>query len=109
MSVCVASFTVRCIECMSTILIMVLLHSFNPDRFAPHTSHARRGLEFCPFGTPGQRKCPGYVFSHFETTVMVSILIRQFQLVPIPGQVVERDYGLVTMPKNEIYITVEER
>ena len=40
---------------------------------------------------------------------MVSILIRQFQLVPIPGQVVERDYGIVTTPKNELYISVKER
>ena len=87
----------------------LFLCRFNPDRFAPHTSHARRGLEFCPFGTPSRRKCPGYIFSHFETTVILSILLHRFQVVLVPNQVVERDYGLVTMPKNELYISIKER
>ena len=84
-------------------------HRFNPDRFAPETSHARRGLEFCPFGTPSRRICPGNVFSHFEITIFVSILIHRFQVVPIPDQVVEREYGLVITPKNELFISVKER
>ena len=82
---------------------------FNPDRFAPHTDRACRGLEFCPFGIPSRHKCPGYLFSHFETTVLLSILVHQFQLIPIPDQEVEHDYGLVTMPAKEIYISVKER
>jgi cytochrome P450 len=82
---------------------------FNPDRFAVHTDHARRGLEFCPFGTPSRRKCPGYTFSHFETTVILAILLFRFQLVAVPDQVVERDHGLVTMPAKELFVLVKER
>ena len=39
----------------------------------------------------------------------MSILIHRFQVVPIPGQVVEREYGLVTAPKDELYISIKER
>lgn len=85
------------------------LAEFNPDRFAPHSDHGRRGLEFCPFGTPSRRKCPGYVFSHFETTVMLSVLLYRYQVVAVPDQKVERDHGLVTMPAKELYILVKER
>jgi cytochrome P450 family 20 subfamily A len=85
------------------------LEEFNPDRFAVHTDHARRGLEFCPFGTPSRRKCPGYTFSHFETTVILAILLFRFQLVAVPDQVVERDHGLVTMPAKELFVLVKER
>ena len=40
---------------------------------------------------------------------MAGILLCQFQVVPVPNQNVERDYGLVTTPKSELYITVRER
>jgi len=84
-------------------------HRFNPDRFAPNGPHARRGLEFCPFGTPSRRKCPGYIFSYFEATIMAGILLRRFQVVPVPNQKVERSHGLLTIPNSEAYITVRER
>lgn len=93
----------------SRLCVLNIFYRFNPDRFAAHTSHAKRGLEFCPFGTPSRRKCPGYVFSHFETTVILSILLQRFRIVPVPDQVVELDHGLVTGPKSELYITVKER
>ena len=100
--------TVYSVDC--TVLAMVFLHRFNPDRFATHTSHARRGLEFCPFGIPSRRKCPAYIFSHFEITIIISILIRRFQLFRFPNQLVELDYGLFsTLPKDELYIFVKER
>ena len=81
---------------------------FNPDRFAASEDHAKRGLEFCPFGTPSRRKCPGHIFAHFEATVILSILLLQFQVVPIPDQVVEPDYGAVTTPSTELYIFVKK-
>ena len=84
-------------------------HRFNPDRFAPNGPHAQRGLEFCPFGIPGRRKCPGSFFTHFETTIMAGILLHRFQVVLLPNQKVEKYYGLATMLKNELYITVKER
>ena len=100
--------TITALE-VQVVTLFSCYHRFNPDRFAPNGPHARRGLEFCPFGTPSRRKCPGYIFTHFEATIMAGILLRQFQVVPVPNQKVERDHGLVTTPKNELYITVRER
>ena len=85
------------------------LYRFDPDRFAPGGPHARRGAEFCPFGTNSPRKCPGYQFSYFEVTVFTSILLHRFTLVPVEGQHVEQVHGLVTEPKEEIYIYVRAR
>ena len=81
---------------------------FNPDRFAPTTSHAKRGLEFCPFGTPSDRKCPAYLLAHFETTIILAILLYKFQIFPVPNQVVRREHGLVTKPAEEVYIIVKK-
>ena len=85
------------------------LHRFDPDHFAPGSPHARRGAEFCPFGTNSPRKCPGYQFSYFEVTVFTSILLHRFNLVPVEGQNVEQVHGLVTEPKEEIYLYVRAR
>ena len=84
-------------------------HRFDPDRFAPNSSHAKRGLEFCPFGVPSRRLCPGYQFSYFEVSTIVPLLLHRFSLSMDSGQCVERMYGLVTEPKEEFFLTVEER
>ena len=85
------------------------LHRFDPHHFAPYGPHARRGPEFCPFGTNNPRKCPGYQFSYFEVAVFTSILLHRFTLVPVEGQHVEQVHGLITEPKEEIYIYVRAR
>ena len=84
-------------------------HRFDPDHFAPGSPHTRRGAEFCPFGTNNLRKSPGYQFFYFEVTVFTSILPHHFILVPVEGQHVELNYGLVTKPKEEIYFHVRVR
>ena len=82
---------------------------FDPDRFAPNSPHAKRGLEFCPFGLPSRRKCPGYQFSYFEVSTIVPLLLHRFSLSMDGSQCVERKYGLVTEPKEEFFLTVEKR
>ena len=82
---------------------------FDPDRFAPNTPHAKRDLEFCPFGVPSRRKCPGYQFSYFEVSTIVPLLLHRFSLSMDGSQCVERMYGLVTEPKEDFFLTVEER
>ena len=37
--------------------------TFDPDRFAPGSIHAKRGLEFRPFGVPNIRRCPANQFT----------------------------------------------
>ena len=66
-------------------------------------------MAFQPFGFAGKRKCPGYRFSYAEAFVFLSVLIRRFKFTLVEGQVVEPAYGLVTSPKDEIWITVSER
>ena len=85
------------------------LHRFDPDHFAPGNPHARRGAEFCPFGTNSPRKCPGYLFSYFEVTIFASILLHHFVFIPVEGQHVEQVHGLVTEPKEDILLYVRAR
>ena len=86
-----------------------LLNRFDPDHFAPGNPHARRGPEFCPFGTNSPRKCPGYLFSYFEVTIFASILLHRFTFIPVEGQHVEQVHGLVTEPKEDILLYVRAR
>ena len=110
---------------------------WNPDRFAPS---GKRGNEFCPFGIHSRRKCPGYLFSYFEVTVFVAVLLQRythtpsciharlldtciqfnlnapmhtypfrFEVVPVEGQDVGKVYGLITEPKEEIYVYLHQR
>ena len=93
----------------STNYIIPFLCRFDPDRFAKGSPHARRGLEFCPFGTPSRRKCPGYQFSYFEVSIFTAILLNRFTLEAVEGQTVEKVHGLVTEPKEEIYMYIRPR
>ena len=84
--------------------VCVCVCSFDPSRF-----DEKRGLEFCPFGVPSQRKCPGYLFSYFEVSVFAAVLLRQFKLLPVEGQSVQMVHGLVTEPKEEVFLLLEPR
>ena len=64
---------------------------------------------FEPFGFAGKRKCPGYRFGMTEATVFAVEIIRHYILMLVPGQSVEPVYGLVTQPKDEIWITIKSR
>lgn len=82
---------------------------FDPDRFSPENVKLRPFYAFQPFGFAGKRKCPGYQFSYAEASVILSILIRKFKIKLVEGQVVTPEYGIVTSPKEEVWITVEKR
>ena len=84
-------------------------HRWDPDRFGPNAPHGNRSLEFCPFGVPSRRKCPGYLFSYFEVAVFASILLSGFKVTPVEGQKVTQVHGLVTEPKEEIHVYLQRR
>ena len=49
-------------QLMTIVLLLVVLSPcrWDPDRFAPNAPHdGYSSLEFCPFGVPSRRKCPG--------------------------------------------------
>ena len=79
---------------------------WDPDRFP---ADGKRGLEFCPFGVPSRRKCPGYLFSYFEVGVFAAILLGRFKVEPVEGQKVIQVFGLITEPKEEIFVFIRER
>ena len=82
---------------------------FNPDRFS---EDARKSLPSCgfePFGFAGKRKCPGYRLSYVEASLFISDLVRKFKVKWVEGQVVEPMFGMITKPKEEIWVTVERR
>ena len=85
------------------------MSSWDPDRFAANAPHGRRSLEFCPFGVPSRRKCPGYLFSYFEVAVFAAVLLSRFKVRPVEGQKVTQVHGLVTEPREEIHVYITQR
>ena len=94
---------------MSDAYLINQSHRWDPDHFAPNAPHASRSLEFCPFGVPSRRKCPGYLFSYFEVAVFASILLSGFKVTPVEGQKVTQVFGLITEPKEEIHVHLQRR
>ena len=82
---------------------------WDPDRFGPSGPHGNRSLEFCPFGVPSRRKCPGYLFSNFEVAVFAAVLLSAFKVIPVEGQNVTQVFGLVTEPEKEIRVYLKRR
>ncbi|XP_022102314.1 cytochrome P450 20A1-like [Acanthaster planci] len=82
---------------------------FDPERFSAERMTQRHRDAFKPFGFAGKRICPGQHFSYTEVSVFLAILFRAFTFSLVPGQVVEPKHGLVTSPKEEIWVTLEKR
>ena len=69
----------------------------------------RPNLSFEPFGFAGKRICPGYQFALAESAVLLVAIIRSFKVKLIDDQVVVPEHGLLTKPKEEIWITLSKR
>ena len=85
------------------------VNSFNPERFAPETKHAKRGPEFRPFGVPHARRCPANQFAYFMVSVYVTILLQRFIFLPVKNEIPGKKYGIATSPTDDVYIQVEFR
>ena len=97
--VCVAVFSV---------FVCVHVHRFNPDRFAPEAVAKRQPNSFVPFGF-GKRICPGYIFSYIEVATFLAMLLRKYSVTMVSSEPVEKMYGLVTSPKEEILFNLHPR
>ncbi|XP_070560135.1 cytochrome P450 20A1-like [Ptychodera flava] len=82
---------------------------FDPDRFLPEKVAERHKLAFSPFGFAGKRICPAYRVSHAEAFVLLATLCRKFKFHLVGGQNIKRKYGFVTLPSEEVKITLEKR
>ena len=68
---------------------------------------ARGSCAFEPFGL--KRRCPGYRFSLAEAAIVMSDLLKSFEVSLVPGQDIGRVHGLVTVPTTEIFINISPR
>lgn len=83
---------------------------FNPDRFDQENKKKLPTLAFSPFGFAGKRVCPGYRFAHYEATLFTAGIIRTFNVTLVdPTKPVIPVHGLVTTPKDEIYVYFNQR
>ncbi|XP_070560211.1 cytochrome P450 20A1-like [Ptychodera flava] len=82
---------------------------FDPDRFLPEKVAERPKLSFSPFGFAGKRMCPGHRVSDAEASVLLATLCRKFKFHLVGGQNIQRKYSFVTMPSEEVKITLEKR
>ena len=91
------------------ILLVLLIYRFDPERFSDANRDAIPNFGFEPFGFSGKRKCPGYRFAYVEGTIVLAMLLRKFKFNMVEGQIVVKDFGCVTKPKDEIWVTTEKR
>jgi cytochrome P450 family 20 subfamily A len=86
---------------------------FDPDRFCPAAKEARKSLgvvAYAPFGFAGGRVCPGRVLSNTEMKVVLGAVLRSFTItLAEPQKKIVPEFGLVTTPKEEVYIKVVKR
>ncbi|XP_077869008.1 cytochrome P450 20A1-like [Saccoglossus kowalevskii] len=82
---------------------------FIPERFLHENASTRHPFSFQPFGFAGKRKCPGYRIAYAEGAVFLATLCRKFKFQMVEGQTIERKYGFVTIPSNDIWVTVTKR
>ncbi|XP_014669853.1 PREDICTED: cytochrome P450 20A1-like [Priapulus caudatus] len=84
-------------------------NKFDPERFSSENSKGRSSYAFQPYGFAGKRICPGYRLANAEIGVALSELCRRFKFHLVAGQVVQPVHGLVTRPKDEVWITISKR
>ncbi|XP_077978290.1 cytochrome P450 20A1-like [Glandiceps talaboti] len=82
---------------------------YDPDRFLPEETAKRHKLAFSPFGFAGERMCPGYRMTYAEGSVFLATLLRKFKFHLVEGQNIQRKFGFVTLPSEEIWVTVTRR
>ena len=69
----------------------------------------RPSFAFEPFGFAGKRKCLGSKFAIVQATVVLATIVGRFNVTMVPGQDVVPNYGFVTRPSEEIWITATKR
>jgi cytochrome P450 len=79
---------------------------FDPERFSPERSAARPKLAFIPFGA-GQRLCIGSNFAAIEAQVIVSMVLRRFELSISEGQSFAPAAQVTLRPSGEVRVTLK--
>ena len=56
----------------------------------------------------GKRKCPGSNYTYASAIAFLSVLLRKFKFKVVRGQDIYPVYGLATLPREEVWITLEK-
>lgn len=82
---------------------------FNPDRFTEDHSKQRPTYAYLPFGG-GPRLCIGNNFALLEMQLVLSLLIRHFDIgLAFPGQVVQPEPMVTLRPKEGLKLRITAR
>ena len=82
--------------------------AFNPDRYLNDESRDSLRSAYLPFGM-GPRVCIGAAFAQQEAVLILSSIVRQYRLQPVPGHV-PRPVGRLTIrPSNGMPLMLQRR
>lgn len=81
---------------------------FDPDRFTAAEAQRRPKFAFIPFGF-GPRSCEGAALAMVEIKLMLAVLVKRFDFVPVPGHEVTPVERFVLWAQDDIRMTVSPR
>jgi cytochrome P450 len=81
--------------------------TFNPERFAKSNEKLPKPLTFLPFGA-GPRGCIGGNYAMLQILMILSVLLRKYDLRLAPGQAIEARPLVILRPKDGIRMTFTE-
>jgi cytochrome P450 len=79
---------------------------FDPDRFTPERSAQRPKGAYFPF-LSGPHQCIGNEFAMLEMRLIVAMVLREFDLGLLPGQVIEPKGSLTIRPSGPVRVTLQ--
>ncbi|HJS29828.1 MAG TPA: cytochrome P450 [Anaerolineales bacterium] len=81
---------------------------FDPDRFRPEASATRHKMAYFPFGG-GPRLCIGKDFALVEATLILTMMVQQYNFSLVPGQHVKAQPIATLRPRPGVQMMVSPR